>query len=94
MAKIVNLPKIFDKRGNLSFIEGRNHLPFEIRRTYWIYDVPGGEVRGIEALVQGDLVGQGQGLLLIPGAQQVADLAYSSGDSVSIVRITAFTFRK
>lgn len=46
MAKIVNLPKIFDKRGNLSFIEGRNHLPFEIRRTYWIYDVPGGEVRG------------------------------------------------
>ena len=39
MAKIVNLP-------NLSFIEGRNHLPFEIRRTYWIYDVPGGEVRG------------------------------------------------
>ena len=46
MAKIVNLPKILDKRGNLSFIEGRNHLPFEIRRTYWIYDVPGGEVRG------------------------------------------------
>ena len=46
MAKIVNLPKIFDKRGNLSIIEGRNHLPFEIRRTYWIYDVPGGEVRG------------------------------------------------
>ena len=46
MAKIVNLPKIFDKRGSLSFIEGRNHLPFEIRRTYWIYDVPGGEVRG------------------------------------------------
>ena len=46
MAKIVNLPKIVDKRGNLSFIEGRNHLPFEIRRTYWIYDVPGGEVRG------------------------------------------------
>ena len=46
MAKIVNLPKIFDKLGNLSIIEGRNHLPFEIRRTYWIYDVPGGEVRG------------------------------------------------
>ena len=46
MAKFVNLPNIFDKRGNLSFIEGRNHLPFEIRRTYWIYDVPGGEVRG------------------------------------------------
>ena len=39
---------------------------------------PGGEVRGIEALVQGDLVGQGQGLLLIPGAQQVADLALAA----------------
>ena len=38
--------KYSTSEGNLSFIEGRNHLPFEIRRTYWIYDVPGGEVRG------------------------------------------------
>lgn len=43
---IINLPKIFDKRGNLSFIEGNNHIPFPIKRTYWIYDVPGGEKRG------------------------------------------------
>jgi dTDP-4-dehydrorhamnose 3,5-epimerase-like enzyme len=35
-----------DNRGNLSFIEEENHIPFEIKRTYWIYDVPGGEVRG------------------------------------------------
>lgn len=45
-AKIINLPKILDRRGNLSFIEGNNHVPFAIARTYWIYDVPGGEVRG------------------------------------------------
>lgn len=44
--KIINLPKIKDKRGNLSFIEGGNHIPFEIKRVYWIYDVPGGEDRG------------------------------------------------
>lgn len=44
-ARIIELPKILDERGNLSFIEGSNHLPFEIRRTYWIYDVPGGMFR-------------------------------------------------
>ena len=45
-AKIIDLPKIVDNRGNLSFIEELNHIPFQIERTYWIYDVPGGEVRG------------------------------------------------
>lgn len=45
--QIIELPKIGDRRGNLSFIEGcGKHIPFAIRRTYWIYDVPGGEVRG------------------------------------------------
>jgi dTDP-4-dehydrorhamnose 3,5-epimerase-like enzyme len=44
--KIFELPKILDRRGNLTFIEGNNHVPFEIKRTYWIYDVPGGEIRG------------------------------------------------
>lgn len=44
--KIIELPKFHDPRGNLSFIEGSNHIPFEIKRTYWIYDVPGGEKRG------------------------------------------------
>ena len=43
---VLQLPKILDNRGNLSFIEEKNHLPFEIERTYWIYDVPGGEIRG------------------------------------------------
>ncbi len=44
--QIIQLPKILDKRGNLSFFEFPNQLPFEIARTYWIYDVPGGETRG------------------------------------------------
>ena len=44
--KIIQLPKILDPRGNLSFLESENHIPFEIKRTYWIYDVPGGETRG------------------------------------------------
>ena len=44
--KIIQLPKFLDARGNLSFIEQKNHIPFKIQRTYWIYDVPGGEKRG------------------------------------------------
>lgn len=43
---IIQLPKLLDTRGNLSFIEENNHIPFKIERTYWIYDVPGGEKRG------------------------------------------------
>lgn len=45
-ARIIHLPKIVDNRGNLSFIEECNHIPFKIERTFWIYDVPGGECRG------------------------------------------------
>ncbi len=44
--KIIDLPKIEDPRGNLSFVEENNHIPFKIERTYWIYDVPGGQIRG------------------------------------------------
>lgn len=46
---IIQLPKILDKRGNLSFFENSNQIPFEIKRTYWLYDVPGGEIRGSHA---------------------------------------------
>ena len=44
--RIIDLPKIGDKRGNLSLVEEFKHIPFKIERTYWIYDVPGGEKRG------------------------------------------------
>lgn len=43
---IILLPKFEDPRGNLSIIEEEDHIPFKIKRTYWIYDVPGGEIRG------------------------------------------------
>ena len=47
--RIIELPKILDRRGNLSFFENEKQIPFEIQRTYWIYDVPGGEIRGSHA---------------------------------------------
>jgi hypothetical protein len=47
--RIIDLPKIEDDRGNLSFVEEENHVPFKIKRVYWIYDVPGGEFRGSHA---------------------------------------------
>lgn len=50
--KLIELPRFLDARGNLSFIEQNNHIPFEIKRTYWIYDVPGGEARGGHAYRQ------------------------------------------
>ena len=43
---LIQFPKVVDPRGNLTFIEENRHIPFEIRRVYWIYDVPGGEERG------------------------------------------------
>jgi hypothetical protein len=46
LCKIINLPKIADPRGNLTFIEGDRHVPFAIRRVYYLYDVPGGAERG------------------------------------------------
>ncbi|MBA2349576.1 MAG: WxcM-like domain-containing protein [Solirubrobacterales bacterium] len=44
--RIVDLPRINDPRGNLTFIEGERHVPFDIKRVYYLYDVPGGEARG------------------------------------------------
>ncbi len=44
--EIIQLPKISDTRGNLTFVEGGNHIPFDIKRVYYLYDVPGGAERG------------------------------------------------
>lgn len=46
LQRIVNFPKIQDQRGNLTFIQNLIQLPFEIKRVFWTYDVPGGEIRG------------------------------------------------
>lgn len=47
--QLIPLPKILDERGNLSFFESKKQIPFSIARAYWIYDVPGGEIRGSHA---------------------------------------------
>jgi len=44
--KLIELPKIAEPRGNLTFVEGNNHIPFDIKRVYYLYDVPGGAERG------------------------------------------------
>lgn len=46
LGKLIQLPKFSDVRGNLSFIQEQDHVPFEVKRAFWIYDVPGGEERG------------------------------------------------
>lgn len=50
--RIIDFPKIEDNRGNLTFIEGKNHIPLDIKRCYWIYDVPGGQKRGGHAYIE------------------------------------------
>jgi len=54
MIRLINLPKILDDRGNLSIIEEETHIPFKIKRIYWIYDVPGGEYRGSHAFKESE----------------------------------------
>jgi hypothetical protein len=50
--RLIDLPKISDPRGNLTFIEGGRHVPFDIKRVFYLYDVPGGADRGGHALKQ------------------------------------------
>lgn len=52
MVRILELPKILDKRGNLTFLENNAQIPFDIKRVFWTYDVPGGEQRGGHAYIQ------------------------------------------
>jgi len=49
VSRIIELNKVLDDRGNLTFIEEFKDIPFSISRTYWVYDVPGGEIRGAHA---------------------------------------------
>ena len=53
-AHIIELPRFLDVRGNLSFAENFKQIPFEIKRTYWLYDVPGGESRGGHAFKENE----------------------------------------
>jgi len=72
-AKQIVFPQILDYRGNLSFIENNKQIPFDINRVYWIYDVPGGEVRGGHAYKQLEEV-----IIALSGSFDVA-VDYGSG---------------
>jgi hypothetical protein len=50
--RVIDLPKIHDPRGNLTFIEGGEHIPFDVKRVFYVYDVPGGSDRGGHANVE------------------------------------------
>jgi len=52
MVQLIQLPKILDQRGNLTFLQNHDHIPFGIQRVFWTYDVPGGETRGGHAYYQ------------------------------------------
>lgn len=79
LQRIIELPKIKDKRGNLSFIEGGNHIPFEIKRVYWIYDVPGGEQRGGHAFKE-----QSEFIVALSGS---FDIIIDNGDKIETYRM-------
>lgn len=73
---LINLPKFLDERGNLSFIEEESHIPFKIKRVYWIYDVPGGEHRGGHAFKETEE--------LIVALSGSFDICLHDGESVSV----------
>jgi hypothetical protein len=77
--KIIELPKIVDPRGNLTFIEGNNHIPFDIKRVFYLYDVPTGEDRGAHAHKE-----LHQFLICLSGS---FDVNLDDGDSKKIIHL-------
>jgi hypothetical protein len=77
--RLIDLPKIPDVRGNLTFVEGGAHIPFGIARVFWIYDVPGGEKRGAHAYRTQDEV-----LIALSGS---FDVVVDAGDGPGRVQL-------
>ena len=77
--RIIDLPKFLDARGNLSFAENNKQIPFEIKRTYWIYDVPGGEERGGHAFIENQEV-----IIALSGA---FDVVVDDGTNKKTIRL-------
>ena len=95
MIRLINLPKILDDRGNLSIIEEETHIPFKIKRTYWIYDVPGGETRGSHAFKESE-----EFIVAISGSFDVilhdgkSEAKYSLNRSYYGIYVPKLTWRK
>ncbi|PRY53675.1 WxcM-like protein [Arcticibacter pallidicorallinus] len=77
--KFIEFPKILDERGNLSFLEEKTHIPFEVRRSYWIYDVPGGEIRGGHSYKENQEI-----IIALSGS---FDIAVNDGSSERIISL-------
>ncbi|HLX81363.1 MAG TPA: FdtA/QdtA family cupin domain-containing protein [Burkholderiales bacterium] len=77
--RVLELPKVAESRGNLTFIEAGRHIPFEIKRVFYIYDVPTGRVRGAHAHKA-----QQQFLICLSGS---FDVALDDGESSKVVRL-------
>ena len=94
-ANIIDLPKVLDLRGNLSFIEEHRHIPFTIERAYWIYDVPGGEFRGSHAFRESE-----EFIVALSGSFDVIlhdgkeEKKYSMNRSYYGIYIPIFTWRR
>ena len=92
---IIDLPKIFDPRGNLTFIQNHDQIPFEIKRVYWIYDVPGGEERGGHAFKKSEeLIIALSGSFDLVIKDQVSEKIIHCSRSYNGVYIPAGTWRK
>ena len=77
--KIIDLPKIVDPRGNLTFLEGERHVPFDIKRIFYLYDIPTGESRGAHAHKE-----LHQFLICLSGS---FDVALDDGENKKIVHL-------
>lgn len=93
--KIIQLPKILDKRGNLSFFENENQIPFKVERSYWIYDVPGGEIRGSHAFKeQQEFIVALSGSFDITISNGIAEKTYSMNRSYYGLYIPKMVWRR
>ena len=80
--RIIELPKFLDARGNLSFAENFTQIPFEVKRTYWLYDVPGGENRGGHAEINNEELVIALSGAFVAQSQGYADVGMGQGTIV------------
>ena len=95
-ARLIEFPKICDSRGNLSFVEGGRHVPFSIRRVFYIYDVPGGETRGGHAhreCAEVIMAGSGSFDLIITNGEQESRVTLNRSNMAAYIPPGAGTTR-
>lgn len=78
---LINFPKISDYRGNLTFIQYPDHIPFELKRVYWLYDVPSGQIRGGHAFKTQDEI-----IITLSGSVEIYTSDGVTEDSITLNR--------